>query len=217
MSITEAIDNSQTLSDPLDRLEIFGEVVGFLPTSTRELSEAMSLLNFPAKAGGTARHLNEILIHQQAAETDDPARAVRRVADQYAGYFKGARLDYTHLLELNKQVEETDNPKLSLAEATGSDIGFGALIRYLDLAKLAKSKQSLEPEANPLKSSYTVPTPETQRRIDAAAARLIVRDLRLVVPAAIEDQRSRGRFWRERLIESKRHALARPIAIAALS
>jgi len=69
-----------------DKTEILQHSSGFVPQSPRELNEAFSLLSFdPVKHAGAAGHLNEILVHQQYATTENPQKAVRSVVKEYAG------------------------------------------------------------------------------------------------------------------------------------
>ncbi len=220
----EANPEPQPIDDPFARLDTIQRTVGFLATDQRELNETLSLLAFPEAAGGSARHLNEILLHQQKARNknparvEDPARAVRHVTRDYARYFQSSLLNLTHLRLLNEEVEQTDNPFLNLKEALGPDVaGFGALVRFIDLQKAAK-QGVVEGEINPLRNEYTPnPSPEMIEYISKRSQELSIGSIRDVVPLSIQDQEKRGQFWQQRLNESRRHALAQPIATAALA
>ncbi len=216
MEFTSEETDYQTI-DTYDRLEIFKETQGFYPATYRELSEAFVLPSYSVKRGGTAKHLNEILLHQQKAQTDDPRRAVIRVTQEYATYFKTARLSLTHLILLSRDVNDTDNPNLSLEVASGTNIGFGDLVRFLDLRQLAREKVVPKDEIDPLSTDYLhKPTPLVATHIDETIKRLHIKETRSIMSLAINDQHKRALFWKERLVESQRHELARPIASAAL-
>ena len=203
----------QPTDNPFDRLETLQTNQGFLPTTYREISEAFSLRN-----GETVQHLDDILHHQQSAQTDDPTKAVISITNEYVAFFKAARLSWTYLDLLSKDVNDTNNsPSLSLGNATGTNIGYGDLVRFIDLNQLAREKVIMEGEIDPLRADYLLrPTPQVFAHITDVVRGLRIKDAREIMPSAVDDQYSRTRFWAERLNESKGHYLARPIVEAAL-
>jgi hypothetical protein len=144
------------LNEPFVRLALVESRESFLPVSRRELNEAFALGSFSTKQGGTARHLNEILLHQQRVNTDDPNRAVRSVANEYVSYYRSAKSTTNQLSSLADDVHELDNPNLSLKITLGLDhIGLAGMIRYIDLKSVVSRQEVSEGEINPLLIDYT--------------------------------------------------------------
>jgi hypothetical protein len=203
----------QPTDNPFDRLEKIKNIQGFLPTTYREISEAYALRN-----GGTDLHLDDILHHQESAQTDDPTKAVISVTNEYVSFFKAARLSLTHLNLLSIDIDDTNNsPGLTLVDATGTTIGYGDLVRFIDLSRLVKDKEITQGEIDPLTVDYFLkPSPQTVAHIMKVLRDLRISDARGIIPLAIDDQYKRALFWHERLDESRGQYLSRPIAEAAL-
>lgn len=203
----------QPTDNPFDRLENIQTYQGFLPTTYREISEAYALRN-----GGTDLHLDDILHHQESAHTDDPTKAVLSVTNEYVSFFKAARLSLTHLNLLSLDINDTNNsPGLNIVDATGTAIGYGELVRFIDLSRLVKDKEITEGEIDPLRIDYLLaPTTQTVAHITEVVQDLHISEAREIIPLAIDDQRKRALFWHERLDESRGQYLSRPIVEAAL-
>ena len=215
--MTNAEIDPQPIDDPFERLAIFQENQHFLPLSRDELSEAFALQDYLERPGGSAKHLIEIYHHQQDAQTDDPAKAVRAVTLEYVSYLTSARVSMTHLDLLRKDVDDTDKPSLSLYEAAGSNVGFGELVRFIDLRQLARDQVVSQEEIDPLRADYLANlTPQMIAHINEVIRNIHVKEARALVPLAIADQRARGLFWKDRLRECEMYTLAKPIAKAAL-
>jgi hypothetical protein len=214
---TEQLD-PPIIDDPFVRLIMVRDREQFLPVNLNELTEALSLGSYPARQGGAARHLNEILLHQKKAETDDPNRAVRSVATEYVSYYRSAKLGAEQLTVLSEDVREVYNPNLSLDMALGLDhVGLAGMVRFMDLRKVASQQYVKDGEINPLLIDYTDQRRvNTMRYIANILKNLRIGDIRSIVPLSLEDQKHRSNFWHERLVESSRHATARPIVERAL-
>ena len=206
------------IREPLVKLALVYDTENFLPVSRRELNEAFALGSFSPKQGGAAGHLNEILRHQIPANTDDPNRAVRSVANEYVGYYRSAILATEQLNSLAEDIHGLDNPNASLGLRLRLDhIGLAGMIRFMDLRKVVDRQEIRDGEINPLSIDYTdAPTVDTLRYIANILKNLRVGSVKTVVQLAVEDQINRGNFWHERLVESTRHATARPIVERAL-
>jgi hypothetical protein len=220
---TSPESDQKPFDNPFERLEAFQGARGFFPASYRELSEALALVdpNYSPQRGGAARHLNEILFHQQnETQSEDPSKAVRAVTQEYVAYFKLARGSYNYLKNLGEEVENVSDsikPTLSLARAVGSNAGFGDLVHFVDLRRLAIEQTIVEGGIDPLGNEYlTNPTPLVKDYIAESAQKLRIKEVRSLMPLSIADQRERASFWKARLEECQRHTLARPIAKAAL-
>ncbi|HEY5268415.1 MAG TPA: hypothetical protein VII94_04750 [Candidatus Saccharimonadales bacterium] len=207
------------IDDPFVKLAMVQGKEGFLPVSLHELREALELgSNYPAKQGGAARHLNEILLHQKRADTDDPGRAVRSVANKYVSYYYSSKLLTEQLSDLSDEVREIDNPHLSLEITLGLDrIGLAGMVRFMDLRRVVFKQAVKNQEINPLLTDYIdSPKVETAHYIASVLKDLRVGNIRDVVVLSVKDQENRSKFWRERLVESARHATAKPIVMRAL-
>jgi hypothetical protein len=207
----------QPISSTTERLASFQKDYHFYPANNGELTDAMGLLDYLDKPGGTAKFLNIILQSKEETQTDDPRRAVWAVTQRYVDYFKLARVSLTHLEMLDEEVREIDKPTLNLEEATGSNVGFAELAHFIDLRCLARDEAIADGGIDPLDSEYLIePTPQVKAHITETARRLHVKELHGIIPLSVTDQRERARFWRDRLVECQRLALAKPIARAAL-
>ncbi len=226
--------------DTLDipqRLLAVQSAAGFFPTTRRELHEAMTLFDYAHKPAGAAGHLNEILLHQQKAQTHDPTAAVRSVVSEYAAYAKKARNDEAQQRTLREEMGDVSGNVLrSLGNAVvraGLHTGIGQLVRFHDLRAIAHGSKDVptgfspldglgnkrstgkkEPAADP----YTILQPDAivRSRIDDVLKTTRLWGGRLLVVAAQDDQANRRAFWTERLKESRSHLSARLIADAAL-
>ena len=207
------------INDPFVKLAMVQGKEGFLPVNLHELREALELgSNYPVKQGGTARHLNEILLHQKRADTDDPGRAVRSVANKYVSYYSSSKLLAKQLSSLSDEVREIDNPHLSLGITLGLDyIGLAGMVRFMDLSRVVSQQVVKDEEINPLLTDYIdSPKIETAHYIAGVLKDLRVGDIKNVITLSVKDQENRSKFWRERLVESARHATAKPIVMRAL-
>lgn len=224
----EAAEGLPTVG-PFERLEDLHAAAGFYATSSRELNEGFSILAFAHRPGGAAKHIAEILSHQNSADTDDPQAAARKVTNEYAKYAHKARADKTALLGLQ---EEIFDPVINDARRSLYNMraitGLGQFIRFHDLNRLATSKDVGEfpflPLGNTAKTPdafdpYTAAQPDklVRQRIEVIARTIPVWQARNVIGSALEDQQSRFAFWTKALSEIREHVPAvRPVAYAAL-
>ena len=199
----------------LDRLEIIKNEEGFLATSRGELNEAFNVRTFGI--GGAAKHLAEISQHQ-VTHGADPQTATSSVTREYGGYGERARADLTSLLTLSEELEDqaSANP-LATVDATRLLTGTGQYVRYVDLSKLATTKDVVQFSFNPLRGytklkrdAYdpyisTQPAPEVQAHIQAILGSTRQWEMRQVLAAAVEDQRHRLGFWKDRVSEIEKH------------
>ena len=191
----------QPFDNAFERLEAFHGATHFFPGSYRELSEGLVLLdtNYSVKRGGAARHLNDILLHQKnETQSEDPGKAVIAVTQEYGAYFRLAQRSYNYLINLGEEVEKASDsvkPTLSLANAVGSNAGFGDLVHFVDLRRLAMDQSIAEGEIDPLGNEYlTNPTPMVKDYIAKSARKLRMKDVRSLMPLSIADQLARARF-----------------------
>lgn len=211
-----------------DRLNTVYEVADFYPTSRTEINEAFGLLDGGSVLVATARHLNEIHRHQQKADTDDPAAAVRSVTNLYAAYAQKARVDLTFLMLLNAELHDPDlvNYRLSLQDLDVQD-GVSQFARFMDLRALgarhttdgllvdplATGKREKRDAFDPYTS--TTPASDVLHRLEVAR-KASVQETRTMLPAAVADQSARRDFWVRALEGAARYRISRPVAIAAL-
>lgn len=221
----------------LERLDVVVRTLGFLPTTHEELNDVVGLVAFAGTAGKSARHLNEILLHQHKADTNDPQQAVRSKVAEFEGFALGAQADYDQLAILRDEVAEMMNPTVLVTEDLerneGDRNGLWQLVRYIDLKTFCQTAGEERPLFDPFKKAARERGPKGGRRIvDVYSAKepselvtehfesvlqtITVKQARLLVAAAQEDQRLRRDFWTERLVECKSHLLAKPIAERAL-
>lgn len=221
----------------LERLDVVTRTLGFYPTTHDELNDVVGLVAFSGKAGKSARHLNEILLHQHKADTDQPEQAVRSKVAEFEGFAVSAQSDCDQLEVLRAEVAEMMNPKVSIMEdlerEPGDLHGLTQLVRYLDLKGFLQSGGTSRPQYDPFKKAtrergpkggrrivdvYSVASPSevVVEHIEELLQRITVKQARHLVGDALTDQQLRRDYWIERLIECKSHLLAKPIAVRAL-
>jgi hypothetical protein len=208
------------IDDTLLRLNMVQQRDGFFPTSLSELTEALELGNKQDRIGGTARHLNDALLHKKkkGVKTDDPNAVVRRLAHDYVDYYQSAKQTTEYLKLLDVEVKEIDNPYLSLEITLGLDhLGLAGMVRYMDLRRIVSDGLVKDAELNPLKTDYTKePTPATLHYIANMLKDLRIKSARYWVPLSLQDQQNRSDFWHQCLVESVSHNTAKPIVMPAL-
>lgn len=128
-----------------ERMEVVFSSHGFLPHTKDELNEVISIDSFSPRLGGVALHLNEVLLHQKKADTDQPAQAVRSKTQEYAWYARQAHQDTRELFVLHSNFSQMLNPNLPLVEhlmdlageispeEPSPQQGTRQLIRFIDL------------------------------------------------------------------------------------
>lgn len=163
-----------------ERMEIVYNAHGFLPFTKDELNDIVSIDAFPTKKGGAARGLNEVLLHQKKANTDNPEQAVRSKTEEFVWYAKQAHQDCKELLELNHQFREMLNPSLTLAdylediaidEQTASLAGLAGvhqLVRFLDLNEFRQTRNPFVSGLSILKKHARIRGDEGSREVKDA-------------------------------------------------
>lgn len=221
----------------LERLDVVERTLGFLPTTHDELNDVVGLVAFSGVPGKAARHLNEILLHQHKADTDQPEQAVRSKVAEFEGFAISAQRDYEQLGILRTEVAEMMSPTVPITEdlerESGDLRGLTQLVRFVDLRTFLQSGGAKRPLYDPFKKAarergpkggrrivdvYSVESPDDAmtERIEQVLQGITVKQARHLVGEAVADQQVRRDFWIDRLVECKSHLLARPIAERAL-
>lgn len=223
--------------DKLERLEVVSALYGFFPTTQEELNSAVGLIAFLNTPGKSARQLNEILLHQQKANTDDPKQAVLSKVAEYGWFAVSAKNDSRQLSVLKSEIDEMMNPKVSILdelEPGQNLIGQVQLARFVDVKNFLVTKGNINPPFNLFKKAerkrdsrgdrkiidvYSTDTlePAVSDHVLESLGATTVKASRLLIREAINDQVNREHFWTDRLVECKSHLLAKPIAIRALN
>jgi hypothetical protein len=213
----------------LERMQAVRGTANFLPTSRGEINEAFALLSFLHEPGKTARHLNEVLRHQQKSRTDDPAAAVRSITREYAGYARKARADCFNLTAMQQELDEysqNDGSKLRMLKDAGRLTGTAQFVRHRDLSRLAGTGEQgivspFQTRSDGKRSAldpYTItePTDEMTEHIAQELGSVRIWEAQKGIGAMITDQQNRFSFWTDRLREARAHSVALPVANAAL-
>ena len=148
----------------LERMEVVFADHGFMPYTSDELNEVVSIDAFASHPGGVAKHLNEILQHQNRAATDDPAQGVKSKTEEYAWFATQAHQDALELLGLHHRVAGMLNPRLSLdtylrededvqagSTSVSDQPGVHQLLRHMALEHYRLTGEELRPGFNILK------------------------------------------------------------------
>lgn len=205
--------------DVYGKLEVVKEQAEFLATSHGEVNKAMSLLDDMQKPWGAAIHIREVGQHQAKYEhAREPAQIA--VVREFASYAGRARVDRTNLGTLKEEVADlsSGHPFQYLPENRFVS-GRGALVRYIDLSRLAREKDPLAFPFPPLRGYtpgsqdaydlYTVnnPQPVVATHIAEVLSKIRRYDAEDLVRDAHEDQVNRFTFWSARLQEVARHQM----------
>lgn len=190
----------------------------FIPENNREINEAFSLIGFRAKPSGVASHLNQILLHQRRANTDQPLAAVKSVAREYAGYYNLARARLENFTRLNVALRGIENRNEYIHNKESIKPYFFDLVRFIDLT--AAVGEQIVPEnvnLNPFSNQYKISDNlELNEHIDLMTQKIRVHEVKHIARDAIYDQNNRITFWRDILVESANHLGAKAIALSAL-
>lgn len=201
---------------PVQRLGFVVNGIGMVPSSKKELTRAMSALEHRDSAGGFASHLNEILLHQNKAKTNDPRAALRSVLSEVGSYASTARGNVAMLGTLECELADRDDlvPSKSVANnglsrdllrvpATRRAIGHMLRSRQVDIAlrenELVDLNQAVDDE---------------QMAVFLQGIRLS--DFKHGVDVTRRQQQNRFDFWTDQLEASTRHSAVRAMAFAAL-
>lgn len=204
------LDRYQRL-DTLSRLE-----GGFLPVTRAEQTEVMGLVAEIDRPGGAARHLNEVNLHQQKADTLDPLRAVRRIVREYGGYARDAQQASGQLTHLHQDLRDVLNPELHLDRVIEpTHPGVLPFLRFFDLMTLRDERRIDKIGYDPQKVSYTPDNGAlVQVYVPWALESWTVHQVRGRLPEALENEAHRKAFWMERLVEVERHSPKQVRAVA---
>lgn len=228
--------------DRLDRVRAIKDEHGFLPTTYTEVNEALSLLSFPAKRGGAAKHLSEIAIHQQKlkeryeeqaaeialdlfCETEplidiDPQATVRAVTHSYATFYADAAQSFNDVVSLAAEVSNTPNPKLTLLDEFADHPGLVGVARYKALLDYAYYGRQNSMPFNPFKVFVEADNSQAEHTTKEATATILesvlVAEGRTLLPEVARDQLHRFFFWEDKLYEARLNMAAKGVAETAL-
>lgn len=228
------------------RMQAVHEAYTFMPHTYDELHEVTSINSFDPRRGGVAQHLNEVLLHQKRAITNDPAQGVRSKVEEYVSYASQAHQDSFELLALNDRLSGMLNPNLLLIDYVEDELsveelpataGVYQLIRHMELDYYRQSGDSTNLGFDILKKHTRLRGEDGEREIvdvftvagsleagNHVAERLKtlrIADIRngqhqTAVSRAANNAMDRFAYWEDVLVASKSHLLAKPIAEKAI-
>lgn len=200
----------------LDRLEmVYGEL-GFIPHSRDELNYATLALDNRDTTGGFARLLNEVLLHQKKADTEDASAALRSIVARVKGYAETTRGDKMTLGEIEEELqgflgiqnflELEAIPNLSpwsLQPTTTR--GLGLINRHLVVKKAINDQEM--PALDHLTEEEAIAEMMAETRIYEASQ---------AIKDSLTEADRRHEFWVGCIKEATRHTSVRPLAFQAL-
>lgn len=212
----------------IERLQIIKQELGFYPVNRGEANEAFGLMG-DNSSSPVARHLFEILRHQEKADTNNPMRALGSVISEYGSYASRANYDASQLIEMRKKLFEPDrvNMRQSLADFGVID-GATQLARYLDTLDIIETGDvathgfdGMTLTSDGKRQAYDVYTgalqpPTVRKRIQHRLETVTVGQARRGVDYLITEQNTRRAFWREVLEQATRYPRTRRMAQTAL-
>lgn len=187
-----------------------------------EILDYMNLQKYPT---GVNKRLDEIARHQQKLAQEKGLRgrdiyeygreAVVSVLNEWGDHLQNAIRSHEQLSQLQQQLDSGISPRISTHEATepedGQTFDYNALVRFVHLKALREGKpfafdplrtredrSVIDEEKNKvIEDDYTAvgSLSEIQHFIDEAAQTLDVKDSRVLVREALEDEASRRLFW----------------------
>lgn len=200
---------------PIDRLAIVVSELGIIPGSKRELSTALSAIEHRDNPGGYAHFLNEVLLHQRKANTDDPIAALRKIIGETKAYAESAKGEIGMLGLLH---DELTDPNLHIFQTAGNT----SLLRdWQDVATVKRAlnttynshrtRQALE-ESAMIDLDESPNSEDIKEYIDSER----VGSLRSQVRRTGVEQTARLEFWRSQLEQAQRHNAVAQLARTAL-
>ena len=194
-----------------ERLQTVYEHYGFYPHNKRELSEAYNLVSFRQQPSGVAKHLNEVLLHQQRARTDDPHAALRSIVQRYEARREEAVKDGYFSRDFIENTGQKGDRGFDLAayiERYGVEFGYrelGQIARFVDARMIAKG---CAVETTRFGENYGA-TPKGRQYVAEVLSTL---NQSQVANVALDVHRAnvqRAAFWGDTLVEARKHYAVR--------
>lgn len=200
--------------DRFERLEVISKNLGFLPVTKTEQVDAMGLESLSGTPGGAAKHLAEVIVKQRKEGVADPHAAARKIVRNYIGYMRDATASAHDLTGLREELYDA-NPELAATRVVDAKTaGVLSLKRFMDLSKLRDSRSIEAVGYDPQRVDYSPENGGIMAHLEMDMDSWSVRDMKLLLGAAVEDQSERFMFFAERLSEVQRHSDGRLATIA---
>lgn len=194
--------------DRFQRLETLSLMEGgFLPATSTEVTEVMALEAVLHHPGGAAKHLAEVVIHQNKANTTDSMRAARKITRNYISFAQDAHKAEHDLGLLNKaiSIDQDINPELKLnLVVEDTQPGLLPLLRFFDLSILRETGRVDKLPYDPQKVEYIPTNGGIMFYLGLAMESWRVQQARKKLPEAITNETNRLDFWTTRLKEVQR-------------
>jgi hypothetical protein len=174
---------------------------GFLPVTTQETTEAISLVAFRNKLGGAAKHLAEVVTHQRKAGVQDPMSAARSKTRSYIEYAEDAKSAAHDLQLLQTELDEVLNPELRINRVLESNqTGLLPFFRWSSINEfVALQGVSKEFPYDPQQLDYSPNNGGITYYLDLATEKWSVHQVRQHLPDAIVNESNRLQFWTQSL------------------
>ncbi len=211
----ESIRGAESPAMPASRLRFAYENLGFLPSSTPELTNALKMEDLSSRRGGVAHYLNRILLAQARMDrgvVPDPAAGIRAVTHSFIDYYASAAEGYSQLMELTERFHRIGRPTDERSEdkIISESPETLNLLRFIALRDYCDSEPGTK---NPLRARSANQYASIARLTEVTVGGLGSNEL---LYDASTDQYNRFCFWEQQLLSARAHAAARPIAEEAL-
>jgi hypothetical protein len=223
------------------------EFLPFTYREAWQATNMLSYINRPAGIAHQLQEVflhNKKLDKERDDGVDTASRGLISLVFEFGDYATDSKHQRSVLYEFDTLLrEEYPNPAPTLAEEfAGGHPGIAPLIRFLDVLGLRDKKISsqiygydimhtveerdetvdetdVEAKHKTIYDPYTAPniSEEVEQRIQQAMEELTIGDIRTLVVDAIGNESKRIDFWKARLIEAKRHGVARKISSMVLA
>lgn len=203
--------NIPIISSLYERQEIVKAVGGFFAPSSRELSEALTIIGIREDVG-VNQHFQEIYRRQQHNRVKKPENAVAAVTKEYIANYHSAETIVRQLGSTALEIGEIMNPNITLADDIGVlRSGHRSFVRYVDLKQAFSEENNENNQKQVLERAYFSRDYITSGYVHGRLGEIRVKEARKLVIESIKDQNNRSEFWKETLMSLRANKIAGPI------
>lgn len=196
---------------PYERyMTVFTEA-GFSPKSPRELNLAIGYIENRDKPGGFGKYLNEVLIHQQRAVTDDPQAALRKIVADVRSFAKSVIPDQTMIEEMQSALPDGNFTVIGDSSTVSGWKHQSDTKRGLRLIAHEHRLRQHEPDDPTLDL-----TPPDDDEIAAMVGSMQTFEAAKVIKSLTKQHGNRRKFWIEVLKSAQTHMVVKSIVDSAL-
>jgi len=200
-----------------ERMRTIKEILGFLPVSTLETTQAFGLLDKLGKPTSTVSYLNEILKHQmrEKVKIDNPERTPIHVVLDFANHRDDAVMSGIILRSLHESLTDVLNPRLTLdvvEDEIPAELYVPALRHKVIETAVFDDKLTSGELGSVLATDFMVDPIEGSfdDLLTNFLRKTTIKEARDITAVSIGEQGVRAEFWDYRVQEAGNHYAVRP-------